>query len=75
LNKVIQAGCFNFAQMKASLELCIKNLSDAAAKSKLKTNCEKFHSELGEFKTPDGLADSCVSRGMAFWNGIERLAN
>jgi len=40
-------GCFNFAQMKASVELCINMLSDAAAKSGLNANCEKFDSELG----------------------------
>jgi len=33
LSKVLQEGCFNFAQMKASVELCINKLSDAAAKS------------------------------------------
>jgi len=35
LSKVFQAGCFNFAQTKASAELCINKLSDAAAKSEL----------------------------------------
>ena len=74
-SKVLQAGCFNFAQMKASEELCINKLSDAAAKSELKANCEKFDSELGELRTPDGLTDSCVSSGMAFRKGIERLAD
>jgi len=34
--------------------------SDAAAKSELETTCEKFDSEFGELRTPDGLADSCV---------------
>jgi len=33
LSKVFQEGCFNFAQMKSSIELCIVKLSDAAAKS------------------------------------------
>ena len=33
-----------FAQMKASVELCINKLSDVAAKA----NCEKSESELGE---------------------------
>jgi len=47
LSKVFQVGCFNFAQMKASVELCINMLSDAAAKSGLNANCEKFDSELG----------------------------
>jgi len=56
--------------MKASVELCINKLSDAAAKSEL-TNCKKFHSEFGELRTPDG----CVSSGMTFWKGTERLAN
>jgi len=32
LSEVFQAGCFNLAQMKASVELCINKLSDAAAK-------------------------------------------
>jgi len=41
----------------------------AAAKSELKATCEKFDTELGELRTPDGLADSCVSSGMAFWKG------
>ena len=36
----------NFAQKKAFVELCINKLSDAAAKFELKTNCEKFDSEL-----------------------------
>ena len=61
--------------MKASVELCINKLSDAAAKSELKANCEKFDSELGEFGMLDGLADSCVSSGMGFWKGAESLAN
>jgi len=51
--------------MKASVELCINKLSDAAAKSDLKANCEKFVSEFGELRTPDG----CVLSGMAFWKG------
>jgi len=42
LSKVFQAGCFNFAQIKVSVELCIHKLSDAAAKFELKANCEKF---------------------------------
>ena len=46
LSEVFQAGCFNFAQMKAYVELWINKLSDAAAKSGLETNCEKFDSEL-----------------------------
>ena len=32
--------------MKASVELCINKLSDAAAKPELKANCDKFDSEL-----------------------------
>jgi len=35
LSKIFQAGCFDFAQMKASVELCINKLSDAAAISEL----------------------------------------
>ena len=64
LSKIFQTGYFKFAQMKASVELCINMLSDAAAKSELKANCEKFDSEFGERRTPDG----CVSSGMAFSN-------
>jgi len=74
-SKVFQGVCFNFAQMKASAELCINKLSGAAAKSELEANYEKFGSELGALGTPDGLADSCVSSGMTFWKGTERLAN
>jgi len=33
---IFQVGCFNFAQMKASVELYINKLSDAVAKSELK---------------------------------------
>jgi len=39
-SKIFQAGCFNFAQMKNSIELCISKLSDASAKSEIKPNCE-----------------------------------
>jgi len=46
--------------MKASAELCINKLSDAAAKSKLKVDWERFARKLEEFRTPDGLADSCA---------------
>ena len=59
-----QVVCFNLAQVKASVELCINKLSDAAAKSELEANCEKFDSDLGELGTLDGLADSCVK-----WHG------
>jgi len=38
-SEVFQAGCFNFAQTKASVELCINKLSDADAKSELKADC------------------------------------
>jgi len=38
LSKVFRSGCFNLAQMKASVELCIIQLSDAAAKCELKAN-------------------------------------
>jgi len=61
--------------MKTSVELCINKLSDAAAKSELRANCEKFDRELGELRTPDVSADLCVSSGMAFWKGTERVAN
>ena len=63
------------AQMKTSVELCINILSDAAAKSEFKADYEKFDSEFEELRTPNGLADSCVSSGMAFWKGTGRLAN
>jgi len=72
LSKVTQAGCFDFAQVKASVELCINEDSDAAAKSELKANCEKRHREFGML---GGLAHSCVSSGMTFWKGAKRLAN
>jgi len=69
LRKVFQTGYFDFAQMKASVELSINQLSDAAAESEIKkANCEKFDSELWELRTPDG----CVSSGMAFWKGYKR---
>jgi len=54
LSKVFRAGYLNFAQMKASVELCINKLSDAAAKPELKANRENFDSEFGELRTPDG---------------------
>jgi len=41
LSNVFQAGCFSFAQIKASVELCINKLSDAAAKSEVKAKCKK----------------------------------
>jgi len=66
LRKAFQTRYFDFAQMKACVELTINKLSDAAAESEIKKdNCEKFDSELWELKTPDG----CVSSGMAFWKG------
>jgi len=37
LGNAFQAGCFNFAEIKAFLQLCINKLSDAAAKSEIKT--------------------------------------
>jgi len=60
--------------VKPSVELCINKLSDAAAKSELEANCEKFDRDLGELGTLDGLADSCVSSGMAFWKGAENIS-
>jgi len=60
LSKNFRAGCFNLAQMKASVALCINKVSDAAAKSELKTDLERFESVLGEIRTPGGLADSCA---------------
>jgi len=71
LRKGFQAVCFDFARVKASVELCINKLSDAAAKCELKANWGKFGGEFGVLRTPD----SCVSSGMAFWKGAERLAN
>jgi len=35
LSKVFQAVCFGLAQVKASVELCINELADAAGKSEL----------------------------------------
>jgi len=60
--------------MKSSVELCINKLYDAAAKSEFKAKCEKFDSESRELGTLDGLADSCVSSGMAFSNGAESFS-
>ena len=54
LSKGFQAGCFNFAQMKASVELCINELSHAAAQSKPEANCEKSDSELGQWSATTG---------------------
>jgi len=45
--------------MKSSVELCINKHSDAAAKSELKVDWERFKSKLVELRTLDGLADSC----------------
>jgi len=42
-----QAECFNFAQINASVELCINKLSDAASEYELKATCEKFDRKLG----------------------------
>jgi len=69
----LQTGCFNFAQMKASVELCINRLSDATAKSELKATCQKFDRELEHLRTPDGLAYLCVSSGMAFCKGHRKI--
>jgi len=60
--------------VKASVELCINKLSDAVVKFELKTNCEKFDSELEELGTLDGLADSCVSSDMAFLEGCRNIS-
>jgi len=45
VSKAFQAECFNFGQMKASLELCVKKLSDAAAKSESKAEWERRENE------------------------------
>jgi len=74
LSKVFQAGYFDFAQMKFSVELCVNKLYDAAAESELEANCGKFDSELGELGTLDDLAESCVSSGMAFWKSAESFS-
>jgi len=42
LSKVFQAGYFDFAQVKASVEQCVNNLSDAAAKSDFKLIAESL---------------------------------
>jgi len=60
--------------MKTFVELYINKLSDAAVKSELKANCEKFDSELGERGTLDGLGDSCVSSGTAFFEGCRKFS-
>jgi len=36
LSNGFQAVCFDFAQVKASVEMCINKLPDAAAKSEFK---------------------------------------
>ena len=59
--------------MKASVELCINKLSDVAAKSGLKANCEKSESELGELWTPGGLTDSRVSNGNGVLEGHRKI--
>jgi len=74
LSKVFQAGCFDFARMKSSVELCINKLCDAAAKSEFKANCEKFDSELYLPGTLDNLTALCVSSGMAFWKSAESFS-
>jgi len=74
LSKVFQAGYFDIAQMKSSVELCINKLYDAAAKSEFKANCEKFDSEWGKLGTLDDLAASCLSSGMAFWKSAESFS-
>jgi len=61
--------------MKTSAELCIHKLSDAAAKSKLKANCEKFDSELGNLQRRMAWLTRCVSSGMAFWKSTKRAEN
>ena len=71
LSKVFQAVYLNFAQMKVSVELWINKLSDADPNPELKANREKFDGEFGELRTPNG----CVSSGMGFCKGTERLAN
>jgi len=75
LSKAFQAGCFDFARVKVSVELCINKLYDAVANSELKANCEKFDSELGELGTLVDLDDSCVLSGTEFCKGAEMLAN
>ena len=60
--------------MQASVELWINKLYDAAAKSKVEANCEKFDSGLGERGKLDDLADSCVSSGMAFKEGCRKIS-
>ena len=64
------SGCFDLAQVKASVELCIHKISDGAAKSEFKANFQKFDSKL-ELGTLVGLVESCVSSGMAFWKAAE----
>ena len=74
LSKLFQAGCFDFAQVKASVELCVNKLYDAAVKSELKSNCEKFDGEFGELGKLDDLVDSCVSTGIGVLEGCRKIS-
>ena len=65
LSKVFQARCFDFAQVKASVELCINKLSDAAVKSELEVNCDKSDSELGNLERWTVWLIVCVK-----WHGV-----
>jgi len=42
LSKVFEAVCFDFAQVKASVELCINKLYGAPAKSERKANAKSL---------------------------------
>jgi len=65
LSKVFQARCFDFAQVKASVELCINKLSDAAVNSELEVNCDKSDSELGNLERWTVWLIVCVK-----WHGV-----
>jgi len=65
-----QAGLFNFAQTKASVELCINKLFDAAAKSEIKAMAKRLAVNLGHLE-----CRMVWLHIVAFWKGTERLAD
>jgi len=69
-SKGFQAGLFNFAQMKASVDLCINKLSDAAAKSEIKAMAKILAVNLGYLE-----CRMVWLHIVAFWKGTERLAD
>jgi len=61
--------------MKASVELCINKLFDAAAKFDLEANCKKFDSEFGELRTPNDLTDSMCVKYHGVLEGYRMISN